>query len=49
MRVLIQRVSHASCKVDGEITGKIERGYLLLVGITHDDNEKPAPSRAGFR
>ena len=40
MRVLVQRVSHASCKVDGEYTGKIERGYLLLVGITHDDNEK---------
>ncbi|MGN1343828.1 MAG: D-aminoacyl-tRNA deacylase [Traorella sp.] len=40
MRVLIQRVSHASCKVDGEYTGKIEKGYLLFVGITHTDNEK---------
>ncbi len=40
MRVLIQRVTHASCKVDGEYTGKIEKGYLLFVGITHDDNEK---------
>ena len=40
MRVLIQRVNHASCKVNGEYTGKIEKGYLLFVGITHDDNEK---------
>ena len=40
MRVLIQRVSHASCKVDGEYTGKIQHGYLLFVGITHTDNEK---------
>lgn len=40
MRVLIQRVAHASCTVEGHITGKIERGYMLLVGITHSDNEK---------
>lgn len=42
MRVLIQRVSHASCCVDGKMTGKIERGYMLLVGITHKDDEKIA-------
>lgn len=40
MRVLIQRVKHASCTVDEKITGKIEQGYLLFVGITHDDTEK---------
>ncbi len=40
MRVLIQRVAHASCKVDGNITGKIERGYMLLVGLTHGDDER---------
>ena len=39
MRVLIQRVSHASCTVEGNITGQIERGYLLFVGITHSDTE----------
>ena len=39
MRVLIQRVSHASCTVDGNITGQIQRGYLLFVGITHSDTE----------
>lgn len=39
MRVLLQRVSSASVTVDGRCTGSIDRGYLLLVGITHDDSE----------
>ena len=37
MRVVLQRVAHASVTVDGEIIGKIQRGFLLLVGVTHDD------------
>ena len=40
MRVLLQRVSHASCTVDGNITGEINKGYLLFVGFTHSDNEE---------
>ncbi len=39
MRVLLQRVSRAAVRVDGATIGQIERGYLLLVGITHDDDE----------
>ena len=39
MRVLLQRVSRAEVRVDGQVIGQIERGYLLLVGITHDDDE----------
>lgn len=39
MRVVLQRVKHASCTVDGKITGQIEAGYLLLVGFTHSDND----------
>ena len=39
MRVVIQRVKHASVEVDGNIVGKCGHGYLLLVGITHEDNE----------
>ncbi len=39
MRVLLQRVTRAEVRVDGRITGRIERGYLLLVGLTHDDDE----------
>jgi D-tyrosyl-tRNA(Tyr) deacylase len=38
MRVLLQRVSSASVTVEGRITGQIDRGYLLLVGFTHDDD-----------
>lgn len=37
MRIVIQRVKHASCTVDNEITGKIEKGYLLLVGFNNTD------------
>lgn len=40
MRVVVQRVRHASVHVNQEIVGQIEQGYLLLVGITHDDNEE---------
>lgn len=38
MRVLLQRVSSASVTVSGRVTGQIARGYLLLVGFTHDDD-----------
>src|ERR671917_631309 len=37
MRVLVQRVSHARVTVADETTGKIGRGFLLLVGVTLDD------------
>ncbi len=37
MRILLQRVSHASVVVDGQTLGSIDRGYLLLVGIGKDD------------
>ena len=37
MRVVLQRVSHASVTVDEKVIGKIQRGFLLLVGVTHDD------------
>lgn len=38
MKVVLQRVKHASCTVDNVITGQIEKGYLLLVGFTNGDN-----------
>ena len=40
MRVVVQRVSHASVTVEGEVIGKIGKGYLLLVGFSGDDNEE---------
>ena len=42
MRALIQRVSKASVSVDGEIVGQIERGVVVLVGVTHGDTQEQA-------
>jgi len=40
MRAVIQRVSQASCKVDNEITGSIEIGFLVLLGIEEADTDE---------
>ncbi|MGV0922378.1 D-aminoacyl-tRNA deacylase [Empedobacter tilapiae] len=40
MRVILQRVQHASVMVDEEITGKIENGILALVGFEPDDTNE---------
>ena len=40
MRAVIQRVTHASVKVDGEITGEIGAGLLVLVGIEDADTQE---------
>ena len=37
MRAVIQRVSEASCKVDGQYTGVIGTGFLILLGIEESD------------
>lgn len=42
MRTLIQRVSDASVTVDGRVTGSIDQGYVILVGVTHDDSKEKA-------
>ncbi len=39
MRTLIQRVSRASVRVGGKLTGRIDRGLCVLVGFTHGDGE----------
>lgn len=39
MRVLLQRVSRAEVRVEGRVTGRIARGFCLLVGFTHGDTE----------
>ena len=42
MRALLQRVSAASVTVNGRITGQIERGYMILLGVTHSDTHNEA-------
>ena len=48
MRVVLQRSGAASVTVDGRITGAIEKGYVLLVGITHEDTKEDADYIAFF-
>ena len=38
MRVVLQRVKSASVTVDNKVIGKVGKGYMLLVGFTHDDS-----------
>jgi D-tyrosyl-tRNA(Tyr) deacylase len=40
MKVVIQRVNKASVHVDGKVVGAIDKGLLVLLGITHDDTEE---------
>lgn len=40
MRLVVQRVSKAECKVEGHITGSIDVGYMVLVGLGTDDDKQ---------
>jgi D-tyrosyl-tRNA(Tyr) deacylase len=42
MRAVVQRVSRGSVSVGGQVVGAIERGVVVLVGVTHDDTEERA-------
>ncbi|PFO03599.1 D-tyrosyl-tRNA(Tyr) deacylase [Bacillus sp. AFS076308] len=42
MRIVVQRSKGAKVTVDGEITGQITKGFVLLVGVTHEDMEEDA-------
>ena len=42
MRFVVQRVARASVTVDGEVIGKIGRGYMVLAGVSQEDDEKVA-------
>ena len=42
MKFVIQRVANASCTVNHELTGKINRGFLVLIGISNEDTREIA-------
>ena len=46
MRALVQRVSEARVRVDGEIIGEIDTGIVALIGVTHDDTPAHATKLA---
>lgn len=42
MKVVLQRVSEASVSVERKVVGQVSKGFMLLVGVTHDDTEADA-------
>lgn len=42
MRALLQRVSRAGVTVNGHVVGRIDRGFVVLLGITHSDSQAEA-------
>ena len=42
MKLVIQRVKYAKVEVDGKIVGNIQRGFLVLLGVTHNDTMENA-------
>ncbi|MGM0900198.1 MAG: D-aminoacyl-tRNA deacylase [Bacillota bacterium] len=42
MRVVVQRSKEAKVTVEGKVSGSITKGFVVLVGVTHDDQEKDA-------
>lgn len=42
MKLVVQRVNNARVKVDSDIVGAIDKGFLVLVGVTHTDTKEIA-------
>ena len=53
MKVIVQRVKYASCTIDNKVAGKIDKGFMVLVGFGYSDNEetvrKVADKMVGLR
>lgn len=42
MKLVIQRVKNANVKVNNKVVGEIEKGFMVLIGITHTDTKETA-------
>lgn len=42
MKLVVQRVANSQVTVDNKVTGKIEKGFLVLLGVTHTDTKEVA-------
>ncbi len=42
MKFVIQRVNHASVSVEGNVIGKIEKGFMVLIGVCQEDTKETA-------
>lgn len=42
MKIVVQRVKNAKVEVDGNVVGKIDNGFLVLLGVTHTDTKENA-------
>ena len=42
MKIVVQRVKNAQVDVEGKTVGKIDKGFLVLLGVTHEDTEEQA-------
>ena len=42
MKLVIQRVRNAKVEVDNKVVGSIEKGFLVLLGVTHSDTRETA-------
>ena len=40
MRFVVQRVTHASVTVDGNVIGKIGQGFMVLIGVSDEDTKE---------
>lgn len=46
MRAVVQRVTHATVTVAGEVVGRVDEGLLVLLGVTHDDSDDQVQAMA---
>ena len=42
MKLVVQRVKEAKVEVDEKVVGKIDKGFLVLIGVTHEDEKERA-------